>query len=372
MIPSRIEPPAAPPVRSAPSRAPAKDRDAPAFDDVLRDQEAPAVTGQDALRTEADDEGASEEAAGADAPPPPALVSLIAQALALQPGRARNDHSRAPASPSPSDRSGLRWDASGLQACGDPPQGDGKALASLADPAPETFQARRDASAMPDALHGGGASLTPEKSGLLQVDAPRGRMREPDESPTPESRSVVIRNVTSATHLAPPTDPVRQIVSEVRHAIETPETSARLDEPPQKVKLVSLQLEPESLGAVTLRMRLSGAHLSVRVDVAEPATLEMLQRERDRLQKSMATDGVAIESLDIRPAREAPTPRGDNADAPRQDMNAPDQQMRDQRGSAQGNARARDHRDSPQREAPHQNRQDHDSSRNGDSRGLYL
>ena len=118
-------------------------------------------------------------------------------------------------------------------------------------------------------------------------------------------------------------------------------TAVSPDASAQPVKTISVTLEPESLGTVTLRMRLSGNQLSVRVDVAEPATLELIQRDRDRLQKTMTSDNVSIDRLEIRGAKEAaPVQGGDNANAPKQDMNAPGQQSRQNNASPGGEQRS--------------------------------
>jgi chemotaxis protein MotD len=147
------------------------------------------------------------------------------------------------------------------------------------------------------------------------------------------------------------------------------------------VKTLQVQLEPEALGSVTVRMRLSGDQLSVRVDVAEPATLDMIQRERDRLQKSMGSDGVTVGHMEIRAlGHAAPAQAGDNA-ASRQDMNAPGQQQDNQGGGQArtqgegGDARGRPRDD--RRPAPNESSKPHESNhassnRRGDSRGLYL
>lgn len=193
-------------------------------------------------------------------------------------------------------------------------------------------------------------------------------------------RPVEVRQVSSTTHFPVVADPVRQIASEVTRALEdpaaTPGASALTDpSAPQPVKTLQVQLEPEALGTVTLRLRLSGNHLSVRVDVAEPATLDMIQREHDRLQKSMTSDHVSIDRLEIRPlAPSAPVQNSESASGPKQDMNAQQgQQQRSQAEAGAGDGRGRDSRREQQGTGVFRNdRQDTASNRGGDSRSLYL
>ncbi len=210
------------------------------------------------------------------------------------------------------------------------------------------------------------SASAPDKQGVEPV---RGRHAKSEAMASPEFRRVVLGKVEISNHFAVVADPVRQIASEVTRAFETPGVAASADPPPDAVKTISVQLEPESLGAVTLRMRLSGSNLQVRVDVAEPATLDLIQRERDRLQKSMTSDHVSIERLEIRAASgPAPVQGGDGANAPQQDMNAPGQQPRQNSASEGGEPRRDKRSDSRQVK----NGQDNDAARGNVSRGVYL
>lgn len=116
-----------------------------------------------------------------------------------------------------------------------------------------------------------------------------------------------IEEIHITHHFAPvQPDPIRQITSSVVKALQggdgpsqTPASSQVSDSP---IKTLQVKLEPEDLGSVTLRMRLSGNQLSLRVDVAEASTLQMIRNEQDRLHKSLARDDVQIEKLEIRAA----------------------------------------------------------------------
>jgi hypothetical protein len=118
---------------------------------------------------------------------------------------------------------------------------------------------------------------------------------------------IPIQEIHTTNHFAPvQLDPIRQITNSVVQALEgpdaaasTPASSQMADSP---IKTLQVKLEPENLGSVTLRMRLSGNQLSLRVDVAESSTLQMIRNEQDRLHKSLARDDVQVEKLEIRAA----------------------------------------------------------------------
>jgi flagellar hook-length control protein FliK len=204
------------------------------------------------------------------------------------------------------------------------------------------------------------------------IDPARGRHAQAETIASPDIRRVVIKHVETSNHFAVVADPVRQIASEVVRAFEAPVAASFVEPQSRPVKTINVQLEPESLGAVTLRMRLSGSNLHVRVEVAEPATLDLIQRERDRLQKSMTSENVSIDRLEIRAASElTPLQGADGANAPKQDMNAPGQQARQNSASQGGEGRRENRSDSRQGES-RKHGQDHDSPRGPVSRGVYL
>ena len=187
----------------------------------------------------------------------------------------------------------------------------------------------------------------PSASALVPHDsagahAAQGHRGEEGDSTLEPPRAVAVKSVAAGQHFPVVGDPVRQIASDVKQAIETTAATAAPDPAPSSVKTLNVQLEPESLGTVTLRMRLSGNQLSIRVDVAEPATLDMIQRDRDRLQKSMTTESVSVDQLEIRSAREtAPVTSGDNANATRQDASPQGQASRQNDGAAGNGAQQR-------------------------------
>ncbi len=201
-----------------------------------------------------------------------------------------------------------------------------------------------------------------------------GRSGEEADATLSPTRAVAVTSVTAGQHFPVVGDPVRQIASEVKQAIEATRTTAVPEPATSSVKTLNVQLEPESLGTVTLRMRLSGNQLSIRVDVAEPATLDMIQRERDRLQKSMTSESVSIDQLEIRSTREpAPVTSGDNANATRQDANPQGQASRQNDGAAgHGTQQRREARADAQTGQDSRHGHENSSARGAESGGVYL
>ena len=66
---------------------------------------------------------------------------------------------------------------------------------------------------------------------------------------------------------------------------------------PSGNRVVEIQLTPESLGAVSIKMRLSGDRIDVQIEVANAQTLEVLSKDRHILSAAIETAGGAHESL---------------------------------------------------------------------------
>lgn len=191
-------------------------------------------------------------------------------------------------------------------------------------------------------------------------------------------RTVDVQSVSSATHYPVSGDPVRQIASEITREIGAttsaaagPDASANAQGP---TKTLNVQLEPESLGTVTIRLRLTGARLSVQLDVARPETLEMITRSQDTLHKSLDTDKCRLETLTIRAAAAADAPvasqgsSGSNQQSGNQQSNA----SANQNASAFNGERSRDQRDRQDSPRKTQNEDLPVLDRSASVRGLYL
>ncbi len=69
---------------------------------------------------------------------------------------------------------------------------------------------------------------------------------------------------------------------------------------PSVVKTLNLQLKPESLGAVTITMRLSGARLDVQVEAANADAVRLIGADKDRLAERLRSSGYAMDNLVVK------------------------------------------------------------------------
>jgi flagellar hook-length control protein FliK len=69
---------------------------------------------------------------------------------------------------------------------------------------------------------------------------------------------------------------------------------------------MTLVLEPENLGTVTVKMQMRGDSLDLQLDVANPQTLALLNKDRDSLTAAMNSQDYAMGTLTMR-ASEAQT-----------------------------------------------------------------
>lgn len=75
---------------------------------------------------------------------------------------------------------------------------------------------------------------------------------------------------------------------------------ANSPQPLSRVKTMQLQLDPEILGKVTVRMRLSGTRLDLRVEAERRETMQLIGKETDLLTSKLQAAGYAIETLILR------------------------------------------------------------------------
>ena len=64
-----------------------------------------------------------------------------------------------------------------------------------------------------------------------------------------------------------------------------------------RVQTMQLQLDPEILGKVTVKMRLSGTRLDLRVEAERPETMQLIGRDKDLLADKLHGAGLTVESL---------------------------------------------------------------------------
>jgi hypothetical protein len=72
-----------------------------------------------------------------------------------------------------------------------------------------------------------------------------------------------------------------------------------------------LQLHPESLGQVTIHLKVEGGEVHARLWVTEPASVQAVQEGRAHLEQSLKDQGLQLGSFDLhqgnRPFHEAPS-----------------------------------------------------------------
>jgi len=163
-----------------------------------------------------------------------------------------------------------------------------------------------------------------------------------DQDPAVSILQVPVSVLDQQTHFMPPTGlaPIQQIADAVvaglpRTAGTTPIAEANILTPgvdsqiqgsisspapgaislngsnaitrrPASVKVLNLTLEPQSLGSVTIKMRLSGTALNVEVELHRPDAMRLIDKDKDLLVAKLQSSGYAIDTLVIKPAASQP------------------------------------------------------------------
>ncbi|GGF47633.1 hypothetical protein GCM10007301_03710 [Azorhizobium oxalatiphilum] len=65
------------------------------------------------------------------------------------------------------------------------------------------------------------------------------------------------------------------------------------------VRLLQIQLKPDDLGTVNVRMRLSGNGLEIQLRASNPETARLLERDRDALSALLSASGISADSITI-------------------------------------------------------------------------
>lgn len=85
--------------------------------------------------------------------------------------------------------------------------------------------------------------------------------------------------------------------SSVAASVEPGAGTAAVSQSP--VKTLDLQLEPESLGSVTIKLNLSSAGLVVDVQTSQAATANLLEKDKNSLADGLANAGYVVSAVDI-------------------------------------------------------------------------
>ncbi|MFI5013857.1 MAG: flagellar hook-length control protein FliK [Hyphomicrobiales bacterium] len=70
----------------------------------------------------------------------------------------------------------------------------------------------------------------------------------------------------------------------------------------QPLQVLTITLDPPDLGAVLVKMRLTGTKLDLHIEVSQKETVPLLDKEGDSLSSSLQSSGYAIDNLTIKAA----------------------------------------------------------------------
>ncbi|QBR70681.1 hypothetical protein CU048_04635 [Beijerinckiaceae bacterium] len=73
-----------------------------------------------------------------------------------------------------------------------------------------------------------------------------------------------------------------------------------------RVQILRLRLEPETLGGVTIRMRLLGARLDLQLAAERPDTMRLMEKDKDLLADKLRSAGYVMDALVIRTSESPP------------------------------------------------------------------
>lgn len=145
-------------------------------------------------------------------------------------------------------------------------------------------------------------------------------------SPAPDASITAPSSLADATPAVAPTDvaaamsmatdvpPVaRQVADAIVTLAATPPDQATRFPQVAPARTMALQLAPEGLGMVTVRLHLSGRGLDVRLDVADGRTAAVIDRERDILTSVLRSSDYQLQSLSVT-THDATMPGGPHAD----------------------------------------------------------
>jgi chemotaxis protein MotD len=106
------------------------------------------------------------------------------------------------------------------------------------------------------------------------------------------------------------------------------------------VRTLDIRLDPPDLGSVTVKLRLSGEHLTLRISADSAATAQSLEQDRDTLASMLRGNGYSPEISAVRhePAAAAAIPTASSADSAPSSQSGLNQSG--SQGSSDGGARS--------------------------------
>lgn len=147
------------------------------------------------------------------------------------------------------------------------------------------------------------------------------RDRDPADAASDEPAPIKVDVVAQATHFAPMAalSPAQQIVDATTSALTSPaQTSQDSTASPSSaasaslnsllaaaqpsapsIKTLDLQLEPPTLGTVSIKLNLSADGLAVEVQANQSTTVDLLQKDKQSLTQGLSGAGYTVSGVDI-------------------------------------------------------------------------
>jgi len=132
--------------------------------------------------------------------------------------------------------------------------------------------------------------------------------RQPEQHVEPEARLDVGAGIDAVAEPAQPTihhtSPARQVANEVvrelpavKHALELAQDAKA---PLSKLQVLKIQLQPENLGSVNVRIQLRADTIELHIDTSRAETAELLKRDRETLSAIMRAAGYSADDAQIK------------------------------------------------------------------------
>jgi flagellar hook-length control protein FliK len=173
----------------------------------------------------------------------------------------------------------------------------------------------RDVEAMPNPLgaagppRGAGELSAPVLAAFTETVTPSAKAAAPVASLALEAAAKPRAPDTAFVQATPFAPPAQQIADRIATAAPPPRTEAPIPPIPTPVRTLTVQLQPESLGAVQVRMILAGEAMHIRVEAENPATAAMLRDDSGALADLLRDSGCVVDTLTVEAAVDVFTPR---------------------------------------------------------------
>jgi chemotaxis protein MotD len=163
--------------------------------------------------------------------------------------------------------------------------------------------------AMTDGLSADVGRLLDAAAGATEAVLSNGAAAQPGDDLILNANVTVLR---TETHLPPvtPTTPLHQVVAAITTdglgapaepaAAGAPDPATAAGPERQLVRTLDIRLEPPDLGSVTVKLRLTGQHLTLRISADSATTAQSLEQDRDTLASMLRGNGYSPEISAVR------------------------------------------------------------------------